>query len=62
MRISGLIEYIYCSLKLLLFSFMEKMLMYNKILPQGQLRSKRLASLVSSLSNVECNSLVHCKY
>jgi hypothetical protein len=62
MRISGLIEYIYCSLKLLLFSFMEKMLMYNKILPQGQLRSKRLASLVSSLSNVECNALVHCKY
>lgn len=37
---------------------MGKSLTY-KILPQEQLRSKRLASFVSSLSGVKCNTLIN---
>ena len=44
------------------FYFMGKLLTYNNILPQGQLRSKRLASLVSSLSSVHCNTLQILKF
>lgn len=41
-----------------IFSVRGRFSTYDIFLPQGHLRSKRLASLVSSLSEVNCNTFI----